>query len=260
MALAREAEQAGIDRIMIDLEREGKEARQAGRDLFHSGHRLEAVARIKAALRVAPIVARVNPLSDRSEAEIERVLEVGASFVMLPYFAHASAVRRFVGIVRGRCGTIALVETKEAAAHFDEIVRARGLDEVHIGLNDLSISLGHRVIFESLCSGLIEHLTGILRRSGRPFGFGGVARLSATDLPVDPVSVLAEQVRLGASRAWLGRTFRDPFEGERAPGAWDREVMSLRDEIRRWEQAAVVELETNRVRLARQVYAWTQRT
>ena len=39
-ALAVEAERAGIDRIMIDLEREGKAQRQAGRNLFQSSRRL----------------------------------------------------------------------------------------------------------------------------------------------------------------------------------------------------------------------------
>ena len=62
MALAAEAERAGIDRIMIDLEREGKAERQAGRNLFQSSHRLESVARVKAALERAALVVRINPL------------------------------------------------------------------------------------------------------------------------------------------------------------------------------------------------------
>ena len=52
--LAAEAERAGIDRIMIDLEREGKAQRQAGRNLFQSSHRLEVGGAGQGRARSAP--------------------------------------------------------------------------------------------------------------------------------------------------------------------------------------------------------------
>jgi hypothetical protein len=256
---AVEAEQAGVDRIMIDLERDGKAERQAGRRLFLSPHRANAVELVKAALGAADVVARINPLGPKSAEEIDLVVESGADFVMLPYFSGVNDVRRFIGLVRGRSGAILLVETKGAADALAPIVREPGVDEIHIGLNDLSISLGHQVIFESLCSGLIDHLAAIPRRAGVPFGFGGVARLSAVHLPVEPAVVLGEQVRLGATRAWLGRTFRGDLERSRAEGELGAEVKRIRDAVARWEGASAEAFQANRERLAVQVVQWKER-
>ena len=49
---ALEAERSGVERIMLDLEREGKAHRQAGRELFLSDHAVESVAKMKALLKV----------------------------------------------------------------------------------------------------------------------------------------------------------------------------------------------------------------
>ena len=84
VALAGEAEDAGIDRVLIDLEREGKAERQAGRSLFQSTHRLESVRHVKAALRRAELMVRINPLSERTPDEVDGVLAGGADVVMLP--------------------------------------------------------------------------------------------------------------------------------------------------------------------------------
>jgi citrate lyase beta subunit len=205
---ALEAERAGVARIMLDLERIGKEQRQRGRELFISDHRIESVPGIKAVLKEASLVIRINPLTDRSKEEIESVVEAGADFIMLPYFHTLHEVRDFLLLVRGRAKTILLVETKSSLAALPEIVSEKGVDEVHIGLNDLSISLGHRTLFGPLCSGVIDCASALLRQSRIPFGFGGIARISHVGLPVDPQAMIAEQVRLGASVGWLGRTFR----------------------------------------------------
>ena len=54
VALVAEAERAGIDRIMIDLERRGKGAAPGGPNLFQSTHSIESVARVKAVLLARP--------------------------------------------------------------------------------------------------------------------------------------------------------------------------------------------------------------
>jgi hypothetical protein len=253
---AVEAERAGVDRIMIDLEREGKAERQAGRGLFLSDHLIDSVARVKAALERAPVVARINPLSDRSAAEIDQVISGGADFIMLPYFFGRDEVRRFVTLVRGRSRVILLVETKPAAEHLEQIVDERGVDEIHIGLNDLSISLGHDIIFEPLQTGLIDRLTTVLRGAGIPFGFGGIARLSRQGLPVNPERILAEQVRVGATRAWLGRTFRGEMERTRAPGELAAEVTAIRRAVDRWQCASEEVMRENLKALLVEVAAW----
>lgn len=253
---ALEAERCGVERIMLDLEREGKAQRQAGRKLFLSEHAVESVAKMKAVLRESSLVVRVNPPGRKSAAEIDEVVEGGADFVMLPYFHTPEEARDFVALVGGRARTILLVETRSAAEALPRIVKEAGVDEVHIGLNDLSISLGSRSIFEPVCDGTIERLAALLKKSGIPFGFGGIARPSNRGLPVDPEKVLAEQVRLKAGVGWLGRSFRGGMEEERRPGELAREVNLIREAVRRWESATEEEFARNGEALRREVEAW----
>jgi citrate lyase beta subunit len=255
VALAAEAERAGIDRIMIDLEREGKAERQAGRKLFQSSHCLESIAPIKAALERAPVIVRINPLSSRTQHEIEAVIAAGADVVMLPYFFTAAEVRSFTHLVGGRGQVSLLVETVSAIGALSDCLAAGGIDEVHIGLNDLSIELGCDVILEPLCTAMIEELAATLREAGVPFGIGGIGRLSCDTLPVHPQRLLAEQVRLGCSRGWLGRTFREGLDGSRL-GA---EVTRIRDVTAQWREASEEARRENRAAMVEEILAWKAR-
>jgi 2-keto-3-deoxy-L-rhamnonate aldolase RhmA len=255
VALAVEAERAGIDRVMIDLEREGKAQRQAGRNLFQSTHSLESVARVKAVLHRAAMIVRINPLSERTPQEIDDVVASGADVIMLPYFFTPDEVRTFVALVGGRSQVSLLVETRSAVECLPECLAAGGIDEVHVGLNDLSIDLGCTVLLEPLCTGVVDRIVAVLRASGVPFGIGGLARLSCGTLPVCPERLLAEQVRLGCRRAWLGRTFRDglPVSGLAL------EVARIREAVARWEVASLAEWEANRFLLVEEVLRWKAR-
>ena len=117
--------------------------------------------------------------------------------------------REFIDLVGGRAATVLLVETREAAAILGELTRLPGLSEIHIGLNDLSMSFGKGFLFELIADGTVDGLCATLRGSGLPFGFGGIGSLHRRDLPVPPELILAEQVCQGATRGWLGRTFRE---------------------------------------------------
>lgn len=250
--LAAEAERAGIDRVMIDLEREGKAQRQAGRNLFQSSHRLESVAPVKDVLQRAALVVRINPVSERTPREIEAVLAAGADVIMLPYFFTASEVGAFVGIVAGRSRVSLLVETKSAADRLADCLAAGHVDEVHIGLNDLSIELGCGVMLELICNGVVERLATTLRDARVPFGVGGIGRLSCETLPVHPERLLAEQVLLGCSRGWLGRTFREGLDGCRLAA----EVARIREAVARWGAAPEEACRENRRALVDEILGW----
>jgi HpcH/HpaI aldolase/citrate lyase family len=254
--LAIEAEAVGVERIMIDLEREGKAQRQRGRELFLSDHRIESLPRMRAALGHTALVVRVNPLTARSAGEIDAAIAGKADFIMLPYFHCLDEVRHFLAMVRRRAKVILLVETRGAIESLPEIVRESGIDEVHIGLNDLCISLGNQVIFEPLCDGMIDGLAALVENAGLPFGFGGIARLSRRDLPVTPERVLAEQVRLRAGVGWLGRTFRGEMERRRRPGELADEVGLIRQAIEKWQSAPEAAFRQNRQALIAEVAAW----
>ena len=48
-------------RVFVDLERNGKAKRQAGRNTFISTHAVEDIGQVKAVLKHAKLMVRVNP-------------------------------------------------------------------------------------------------------------------------------------------------------------------------------------------------------
>lgn len=196
---------SGADRIFVDLEYMGKYERQGHLSTVISQHSLEDVVRVRSVVPLGQLLVRINPIYEGSATEIESVIRAGADILMLPMFSSRSEVAIFTQAVAGRVRTCLLVETVAAAQSLRECVRVPGVDEVHIGLNDLHLDLGMRFMFEPLANGLIDELAAILREEGVPFGIGGIARVGEGLLPAE--LLLAEHVRLGSTAAILSRTF-----------------------------------------------------
>ena len=131
------AEKAGVNRIWIDLETLGKEERQKGMNTVKSQHSIQDILTIKPLLTNAKMQVRINPWNINSKREINQVVEAGAEYIMLPMWKTASEVKQFISTVNGRAKTILLLETKEAENCLDEVLNISGVDEIHIGLNDL---------------------------------------------------------------------------------------------------------------------------
>ena len=211
--IAQIAESAGVDRIFVDMEFIGKDARQKGLDTVKCHHTVSDVAAVKEAVESAQVLVRVNPIHDAlpdyfsSEDEINAVIDAGADIVMLPYFKTPEEVRTFIGYVNGRATTMLLLETPEAVDRLDEILEIPGIDEIHIGLNDLSLGYGRRFMFELLADGTVEQICFRLRKKGIPFGFGGIASLGKGMLPSE--YIIREHYRLGSNYAILSRSFCD---------------------------------------------------
>src|SRR6187401_303026 len=83
-ALARRADEAGVDRVGIDLDRLGKAERQQGRGTWLSPHEEGDLEGLAPALRKAALFARVNPLNPDTPRELDAVLGRGAEVLMLP--------------------------------------------------------------------------------------------------------------------------------------------------------------------------------
>ena len=98
-----------------------------------------------------------------------------------------------------------LVETPEAVEIIDDILALDGIDEIHIGLNDLSLGYGMKFMFELLTDGTVERLCRKFHAKGIPYGFGGIAALGKGMLPAE--RVIREHYRLGSTRAILSRSF-----------------------------------------------------
>ncbi|RHU44983.1 aldolase/citrate lyase family protein [Clostridium sp. TF11-13AC] len=199
------AEKYGVDRIWIDLETLGKEERQKGLNTVKSKHTIDDIREIKPLLTTSQLLVRVNPWNVCSIKEIDDVISAGADIVMLPMWKTSQEVENFVRAVDGRCKTTLLLETKEAVECLDDVLQLGGIDEIHIGLNDLHLSYKLDFMFELLTNGTVEKLTKKIRKAGLPYGFGGIARIGSGDLPAE--KIIIEHYRLQSTRAILSRSF-----------------------------------------------------
>lgn len=210
-AVAEIAEQAGVDWLFLDMEFIGKDARQGGLDTVQNHHTVKDIENIKNAVKSAKVLVRVNPIHDAlpnypsSKDEIDASIKAGADILMLPFFKTVEEVRAFIGYVGGRAKTCLLLETAEAAMLIDEILKVPGIDMIHIGLNDLHLSLGMKFMFQLLTDGIVESLANKIKAKGIPFGFGGIARLDTGVVPGK--YVLKEHYRLGSSMVIVSRSF-----------------------------------------------------
>ncbi len=208
--LASYGDDAGIDRIGLDLEIVGKRERQRGLGTRISGHRIERLAEVGNALQRAQLFVRVNPLGRRTAAEVSRVLELGAQVLMLPMFESAAEVRRFLDLVAGRATVIPLLETAAAAADVAALVALPEITELHVGINDLSLSLGLPRRFDVFGSPVVRQIAREAHRAGTRLGIGGIGRVDDQTLPVAPDLVYAQYPRLGATAALVSRAFIRP--------------------------------------------------
>ena len=128
----------------------GKDARQGGLDTVQNHHSVKDIANIKAAVKKAKVLVRVNPIHEAlpnypsSKDEIDASIEAGADILMLPFFKTVEEVREFISLVDGRAKTLLLMETVEAANLVDEILEVPGIDMIHLG-SMICIGVRHEV-------------------------------------------------------------------------------------------------------------------
>lgn len=205
-AVAKIAAAAGVDRIFIDMETLGKAERQSGMDTVQSHHVPEDIAKIREAIGgSAEIMARINPLNSNSQAEIDASIENGADVIMLPMWRTVDDLRQFVQMVGGRAKTMPLLETDTAADNLADAVKVLGIDQVHIGLNDLHLCYQQKFMFQLLADGTVDGLCKRLCDANIPYGFGGVGRPGSGMLPAE--YIIGEHVRLGSQYVILSRSF-----------------------------------------------------
>lgn len=204
-AMAAFVADKGVDRIFVDLETLGKHDRQGHLNTVISAHSLQNLASICQLNLAIDVMARLNPVNPETGDEIDAAIACGADILMLPMFRTVEEVSTFCGHVGGRARVSLLAETADALKNLESCVAIDGVDEVHIGFNDLSLDLGLPFMFQPLAQGLIDPVAAVLRNAGMPFGMGGVARIYEGQLPAG--LILGEHVRLGSTAAILSRTF-----------------------------------------------------
>lgn len=210
---AKIAQEAGVDRIWVDMEYIGKDERQRGMDTVKNHHTINDIKKLRPIVTAAELMVRVNPLHPAtadycsSEDEINQTIAAGADVIMLPMFRTVYDVEKFIELVDGRAKVQLLVETAEAVSNLDAILEVPGIDEIHIGLNDLHLAYHMRFMFELLCGNVIKNICQKIRDKGIKYGFGGIARVGYGMLPAE--YIIAEHYHLGSTAAILSRGFCD---------------------------------------------------
>ena len=203
--LAKVADVAGINRIGLDLEKLGKDRRQDVRKAWVSDHQVAELAAIRGALTNAELFARTNPVHEGLADEIDFLIESGVQVLMLPMFRTRQEAAAFIDMVNGRAKVSLLVETGAAAMRLHEIVKLDGVDEIHIGLNDMHLDLSLANHFEVLTSGFVDMLADIVHGSRHSIwvcrGGAGKGRAPACSVRSDLFAIPA-----GARNARLNST------------------------------------------------------
>lgn len=254
--IARYAEEAGVHRIFIDMETRGKIERQGHLDTHKGVHTLDDVARVAEVLQRAELMVRLNPPGPDSKAEVDEAIAAGAQRLMLPMFVSALEVAEFLADVGGRVPVTLLVETPQALARLPAYLPWFGAgDEVHFGLNDLSLGAGLSFLFEPLAGGMLDTPARLCREAGVAFGFGGVGRVGHGELPAE--WVVGEHVRLGSDWVILSRAFHGgatDVDTLRAQLDLPAELTRLREVEQAFREGGERALRDNQQRLSTRVF------
>ncbi len=237
--VAKIAQKNGVDRIFVDMEYLGKNERQPG-DTVKSSHTIKDVENVRSVLTDSELLVRVNPITEKSadfcgsQEEIKKTINAGADIIMLPMAKTPQELEKFVKLVDGRAKTMFLLETAQASENIDDMLNVDGINQIHIGLNDLHLAYGKKFMFELLVDGTVEKLCEKIKQKDIPYGFGGIARIGFGTLPSE--YVIAEHYRLGSQSAILSRSFCDIYkinDNEKIGDLFEKGMM----DIRKFEQS-----------------------
>jgi 2-keto-3-deoxy-L-rhamnonate aldolase RhmA len=207
LAFVRAVVAAGVDEIIVDWERIGKESRQSGFDTEINADTLDDLVRVRAAT-TARVVCRLNRFGPWTPGEVEEAIGGGADEILLPMVRSCDEPAAVIRQARGRCGVGILVETVEAVREADALGRLP-LSRVYVGLNDLAIDRGLTNLFVSVIDGTVER---VRRAFEVPFGFGGLT-LPERGAPIPCRLLIAEMARLETRFTFLRRSFRRDVVG-----------------------------------------------
>ena len=172
--------------------------------------KLSDISLVKKELNKSNLLVRVNPIIANSKNEIHQVIEEGADILMLPFFKTVEEVNIFIDLVGNKAKTNLLFETPQSLVRIDEILDVIGIDEIHIGLNDLHLGMGLDFMFELISGGIIDYMINKIKVKNIPYGIGGISSLHSGK--VNGKHVLAQYVRLDSSKVILSRSFIDSLD------------------------------------------------
>lgn len=199
---------AGVDGLIVDLEKAGKQRRQEGADTEINEHHaadLDLARQLGARLRFC----RIEGPGLWRPSEVEEVIARGATHLWLPMVREAAEVTALLEQVAGRVAVGVLIETEAALGRLGTLAELP-LCGAFVGLNDLAIERRARNLFAPLVDGTVERVAEAF--AGRMLGFAGVT-VVAGGAPLPARLLLAEMARLKASFGFLRRSFRRDVVG-----------------------------------------------
>lgn len=236
----------GVDKVFIDLEKLGKDTRQGHLDTWKSNHSKDDILSMRKEIKGKKILVRLNPWNNNSINEINIAIDYGADFLMLPMIVEFEDITKFCKVVNSRVPVIPLIETRESLSCLDKIIDLDGVSEIHIGLNDLSLSFGYKFLFEPLVNGVLDNVASLLNSNNIIWGFGGIAKIGNGILPAE--LILGEHVRLNSTRVILSRSFYNSQESifnEMSQNNFSREINKLNEVYNTWLSESEERLEKN---------------
>ncbi len=204
--------EAGVDGFVVDWERLGKKARQAGADTEINADTPEDLRRVRAATK-SRVLCRLNRSGPWTAGEIDEAVAGGADEILLPMARDPEEVREAIRLAAGRCGVGILVETVDAVRNAARLASLE-ISRVYVGLNDLSIERKSQSIFEALTDGLVDEIRPLF---GVPFGVAGLT-LPECGRPIPCRLLIGEMARLSCGFSFLRRSWRRDIAG-RDPAA-----------------------------------------
>lgn len=250
-------EQHGVARIFMDQEVLGKAERQGHLDTHKAAHSLDEITAVAKVLRKAELMVRLNPLNANSADEVDAAIDHGAQRLMMPMFNTRQEVEYFLNLVNGRVPVTFLAETPQALVRLPDWLPLLkpGYDEVHLGLNDLSLGMGLKFLFEPMAARLLDPAAEQLNAANVGWGVGGIARIGQGELPAE--TVLGEHVRLNSKWVILSRAFHQGASSSSAlMEALDfpSELEKLRTAEAEWRKTTAEQLFANQQQLAECAY------
>lgn len=198
---------AGVSTIIVDWERNGKHARQAGADTQIGTDTVADLQRVRAATS-ARLLCRVNSFGEQTARELDDAISAGVDEVLLPMVKSPDEVELTLEMVGGRCGVGVLIETLEAVANSVAIGQLP-ITRAYMGLNDLAIARQTPSIFSALVDGTVEE---VRPHFSMPFGFGGLTLPDHGD-PVPCRLLMSLMAANSASFAFLRRSYHRDMNG-----------------------------------------------
>ena len=167
-----------VDVVMVDLEKEGKKERQSGQNTWITDHKIEDVLPISILLEESKteLWVRCDFLlpKDKLLFQLDNLQKFNIDALMVPMFQNWNDLVELKAIYGHRFRIIPLIETSKAMQDVMTFPVKSHFDYIHLGLNDLSLSLGKSFLFDTLFDWRFILMVAQLKNLRQNYGIGGL--------------------------------------------------------------------------------------